>query len=242
MDRITKSLLDEFSREHDLGKLPEERQFEHFASYLTAGRFLSEAFDTSDIVTGSGGDTGIDGISIIVNGSLIGDADLVEDYADRNGYLDVVFVFVQAERSSNFECAKIGQFAFGVQDFFKENPTLPRSKATASAAEIMSAVYERSSKFKRGNPTCKLYYMTTGTWVGDATLEARRQAAIDDLAALRLFRDVEFIPRAAFSASIGKTKIQWLANSSSRRERWFRIFLASVKHILVYCLRRNSSV
>ena len=103
MDRITKSLLDEFSREHDLVKLPEEKQFEHFASYLTAGRFLSEAFDTFDVVTGSGGDTGIDGIATIVNGSLVGDTDLVEEYLDRNGYLDVTFVFVQAKRSSAFE-------------------------------------------------------------------------------------------------------------------------------------------
>ena len=194
MDRITKSLLDEFSREHDLVKLPEEKQFEHFASYLTAGRFLSEAFDTFDVVTGSGGDTGIDGIATIVNGSLVGDTDLVEEYLDRNGYLDVTFVFVQAKRSSAFESAKIGQFGFGVLDFFKEKPTLPRSEAVASAAAVMSAVYDRSSKFKRGNPACKLYYVSTGSWVGDATLEARRKAVVDDLVALRLFRDVEFNP------------------------------------------------
>lgn len=194
MDRITKSLLDEFSREHDLVKLPEDKQFEHFASYLTAGRFLSEAFDTSDMVTGSGGDTGIDGIAIIVNGSLVGDTDLIEDYAERNGYLDVVFVFVQAERSSTFESTEIGQFAFGVQDFFKEKPSLPRNGAIISAAAVMSAVYDRSSKFKRGNPTCKLYYVTTGTWMGDTALEARRAAVVDDLMALRLFREVEFVP------------------------------------------------
>ena len=58
----------------------------------------------------------------------------------------------------------------------------------------MSAVYDRSSKFKRGNPACKLYYVSTGSWVGDATLEARRKAVVDDLVALRLFRDVEFNP------------------------------------------------
>lgn len=199
MDRITKSLLEEFSREHDLVKLPEEKQFEHFACYLTAGRFLSETFDTSEIVTGSGGDTGIDGVAVTVNGSLIADADLVEDYADRNGYLEVAFVFVQAERSSSFESTKIGQFAFGVQDFFKDKPTLPRNEEVASAAKIMAAVYDRSSLFKRGNPTCKLYYVTTGKWTGDANLEARRKAAVDDLNAIGLFRDVEFAPIDASS-------------------------------------------
>src|SRR6266849_159522 len=194
MDRITKSLLEEFSREHDLPKLSEDKQFEHFASYLTAGRSLSEAFDTFEVVTGSGGDTGIDGIAIVVNGSLIGDPELVKEYVDRNGYLDVAFVFIQADTSPHFESAKIGQFGFGVLNFFKDKPSLPRNKAVASAAAIMSAVYERSSNFKRGNPTCKLFYITTGSWTGEAALEARRKASVDDLKALRLFREVEFVP------------------------------------------------
>ncbi|MBZ5541096.1 MAG: AIPR family protein [Acidobacteriia bacterium] len=194
MDRITKSLLDEFSKEQDIMTLAEDKRFEHFSCYLTVGRFLLEAFDTADIVTGSGGDTGIDGIAIIVNGSLISDADLIEDYAERNGYLDVDFIFVQAERSSAFDSAKIGQFEFGVQDFFEEKPKLPRNAAVKSAASIMAAAYTRSSKFKRRNPTCKLYYVTTGRWIGDAALEARRKTVVADLKSLGLFGEVEFLP------------------------------------------------
>lgn len=194
MDRITKSLLTEFTTEQNLTSAPEDKQFEHFASYLTIGRSLSEAFDTSDVVIGSGGDTGIDAIAIIVNGSLVDDEAAVGEFVDRNGYLDVSFIFVQAERSSSFETAKIGQFSYGVQDFFKEEPSLPRGKDVAKLGGIMSAIYKQSSKFKRGNPTCRLYYVTTGVWTGDAALEARRRAAVDDLAALRIFRSVEFLP------------------------------------------------
>ena len=194
MDRITKSLLDEFSQEHALLKIPEDKQFEHFACHLTAGRFLSETFDTSNIVTGSGGDTGIDGIAIIVNGSLVDDPDEINDYLQRNGYLDVTFVFIQAERSPTFDASKIGTFGFGVIDFFKDKPSLPKNTFISAAARAMTAVYTRSSKFKRGNPACKLYYVTTGTWTGDATLEARRKAVIEDLTILSIFRDVEFIP------------------------------------------------
>lgn len=191
MDRITKSLLDEFAKENDFNRLPEDKQFEHFAIYLTAGRFLTEAFDTSDAVVGSGGDTGIDGIAVIVNGSLVTEPELVEEYAGRNNYLDVAFVMIQAETSSHFETAKLGQFGFGAQDFFKVKPALPRSKAVSEAAKVMSAVYDRSSKFKRGNPVCRLYYVTTGTWAGDPALEARRKAVTDDLKGMQLFRDVE---------------------------------------------------
>ncbi|WPG35312.1 AIPR family protein [Variovorax sp. EBFNA2] len=194
MDRITKSLLDESSAEHDLSSLAEDKRFEHFAALLTVGRFVSEALDTTDVVIGASGDSGIDAIAIIANGALIENSSEIDELAERNGYLDVTFVFVQAERSSAFETAKIGQFSFGVQDFFKEKPSLPRGRDVIELANIMSAVYKQSSKFKRGNPVCRMYYVTTGTWTGDAALEARRKAAIDDLTALRIFRTVEFQP------------------------------------------------
>ena len=102
MDRITKSLLDEFSKEHDLTKLSEDKQFEHFSAYLLVNRFLPDALDTSEIVVGSGGDTGIDGIGIIINGSLVCDQSQIEECISNNGYLEVTFIFIQAERSSNF--------------------------------------------------------------------------------------------------------------------------------------------
>jgi AIPR protein len=194
MDRITASLLDEFSKEQSVDKLPEDQRFEHFAAYLNIGRHLSESFDTHDVVTGSGSDTGIDVVAVIVNGSLATDPELVAELADANGFLDVTFVFVQAERSSNFETAKIGQFGFGVQDFFADKPSLVRSEALKDAVAIMAAVYTRSSKFKRGNPVCRLYYVTTGKWTGDKNLEARRAGVVDDLTQTRLFREVEFVP------------------------------------------------
>lgn len=194
MDRITKSLLTEFTSEQNLESLPEDKQFEHFAAFLTIGRSLSEALDTSEVVIGSGGDTGIDAVAIIVNGSLVQDAAEIDEFVERNGYLDVSFIFVQAERSSNFDTAKIGQFSFGVQDFFKDTPALPRGREVTELAKIMSAIYGQSSKFKRGNPACRLYYVTTGTWVGDMALEARRRAAVDDITSMRIFRSVEFLP------------------------------------------------
>ena len=194
MDRITKSLLSEFIVEQSLTALPEDKQFEHFAAFLTIGRSLAESLDTSEVVIGTSGDTGIDSLAVIVNGSLVGDAAEIDEFAERNGYLDVAFIFVQAERSSSFETAKIGQFAFGVQDFFKDSPALPRSNEVTELGKIMSAIYKQSSKFKRGNPICRLYYVTTGTWTGDAALEVRRRAVVDDLNELRMFRAVEFIP------------------------------------------------
>lgn len=194
MDRISESLLKEFCASYDLTGLPEDQQFEHFASYITIKRNYSGTFNTGDVTTGSGGDIGIDGIAITVNGSLVIDVESLQEAVDVAGYLDVGFIFVQAERSPSFDGAKIGTFEFGVLDFFNEAPKLPRNAEVKAMAEIMNAIYQKSPMFKRGNPTCKLYYVTTGKWTGDQNLEGRRRAAIDAIRSTGIFRDVDFIP------------------------------------------------
>jgi hypothetical protein len=112
---------------------------------------------------------------------LVTDVEELEDLIERLGYLDVAFIFVQAETSSNFEGSKIGTFGFGVLDFFRDVPKLKRNTKVAAAAEIMQVIYAKSSKFRRGNPICKMFYVTTGKWTDDRTLNARIESARTDL-------------------------------------------------------------
>jgi hypothetical protein len=189
VDRVTESLLNEFSAERGITHLPEDKRFEHFASFVTVGRHFSETFDTEDISVGKA--TGIDAIAIIVNGELITDVESVKE-TDLAGELDIMFIFVQADRSTSFDAGKTGGFGYAVVDFFKEKPTLPRNDEVTAAAAIMTELYNRSSKFKRGNPICRLYYITTGTWNNDQVLEARRQNGISDLKGTNMFREVSF--------------------------------------------------
>lgn len=192
MDRITKALLDEFVAQNSLQALGEDRAFEHFTGYLVTSAHLPESFTTYDISVGAGGDCGIDCIAVLVNGSLITEPEEIEDLATTNGYLDVTFVFTQAERSAGFETAKIGQFGFGVLDFFSERPQLPRNERMIDYDRIWKAILERSRFFKKGNPQCFLYYATTGRWTDDANLVIRRDAVKKDLEDTGLFRHVGF--------------------------------------------------
>lgn len=207
MDRISSALLQEFVKEFDLKHLPQDEQFEHFASYLVTRRHYSDAvFSTGDVVTGSGSDTGIDAISIIVNNSLVTDPGSIDNLLEVNGYLDVTFILVQAERSSSFDMQKIGQFGFGVQDFFGSSK-LVKNEAVKNASEIMNAIYDKSPKFKKGNPQCFLYYITTGRWTNDQNLTIRSEAEVNSLTATNNFRKVEFHP-------IGADQIQNLYNQA----------------------------
>jgi hypothetical protein len=194
MDRVSESLLNEFSNERQISHLEEDKRFEQFATFITVGQHYSDTFDPSDLLVGAA--TGIDGIATLINGNLITDVESVEDL-DAVNELDVTFVFIQADRSPSFDASKIGNFGFAVMDFFKERPTLPMNDKVQAAANIMSAVYKRSSKFKRGNPTCRLYYATTGRWTDDSILDGRRKTVISDLENTTLFRDVRFTPLGA---------------------------------------------
>jgi len=122
MDRITTSILEAFSKENKIEGLKENERFEHLTAYLTIRRHFSRALDTNDVVVGKGGDTGIDAIEIIVNGALITDIDQVQEMLEQNGYLEVSFIFVQAERSASFDGAKIGTIGNGVLDFVQRSP------------------------------------------------------------------------------------------------------------------------
>ncbi|MDO8637133.1 MAG: AIPR family protein [Dehalococcoidia bacterium] len=189
MDRISESLLNEFSEEQDIGSLPEDKRFEHFASYIVVKRHYPGTFDTDDIIVGEGGDTGIDGIAIIVNGTMVTD---IEDEIDSEA-LDVSFIFVQAKTSPSFESSDIANLGFGVLDFFQDVPRLRRNQKVNDMAAIMASIYRKSSKFTH-NPHLRLYYVTTGKWLNDDNLEGRQVGVRKDLEATNMFGSVEFRP------------------------------------------------
>ena len=87
-------------------------------NYAIISNEYNKTFDVNSITVGSGHDTGIDGIAIIVNGHLIEEMDEVSDLLKNNGYLDVTYIFTQVKTSSYFEAKEINNFYFGIQDFF----------------------------------------------------------------------------------------------------------------------------
>lgn len=197
MDMITDGYLSEFSTEFEIGDLPENERFEQLGAWLTTRRHYSDStFSPADLTTGSGGDTGIDAIGIIVNNNLVTDVDTIEDLLGLNGYLDVTFVFVQAERSPHFDSAKIAKLGFGVRDFFGEKK-LPRNESIQNYDAIMKALYARAAKFRPGNPACFLYYMTTGAWKNEKDLVVRADAETGDLEKTGFFSKVQFVPIGA---------------------------------------------
>ena len=192
LDRVTESLLASFCKERELERLEESKQFEHFTAFAMLRRHYSRAFSTSDVVVGGGSDGGIDSVAIIVNNNLVTDADVLQELADQNDYVEPTFVFVQSERSAGFRSDKIGTFGFGVVDFFSKEPKLPRSAELNALAAVTDLILGKYAAILKP-PKCYLYYVTTGQWIGDPVLEARRTSVVSDLTQLSIFEHPEMI-------------------------------------------------
>ena len=194
LDQITKALVAEFLDQAQMASGGEATDFERFVAHVVIAPQIDAALDYGAVLTGSGGDTGLDAIGIIVNGQLATDPDDIDVLADGGATLDVNYIFVQTETATSFSTSKVGQIEYGVKDFFASEPTLARNEAVTEAADVSAQILKHARLFRNGNPSCTIYYATAGRWMGDQNLRARIGSARSEIDDLNLFSKVTFVP------------------------------------------------
>lgn len=190
MDRITKKLLEDFLIDQEIEKGSDSSNFELFCNYSIVSSEYNKTFDVKSVTVGEGSDTGIDGIAIIVNGHLVDDTDEIDNLLESNGFLDVVYLFMQSKTSSNFDTKEMHAFYFGIIDFFSENPKLTRNSDIKKFSEISEYLLEKVSDFKE-NPKCKSFFITTGVLNEDKNISAVVSRFKEDIESYNLFEKVE---------------------------------------------------
>ncbi|AFY50051.1 AIPR protein [Nostoc sp. PCC 7524] len=195
MDRITAGLLNSFKKQQSFPEdLRESELFEHFVNYYVISKEYNDQFGLEDVHVGGSADKALDGIAIIVNGSLITSKEELEDLEKKNKYLDVEFILIQSKTSSNFDAGEIAKFLLGATDFFSENSELPANAQIKEKSQLMELIYDKSSLFKNRKPLCKLYYVTTGKWLDDKHLKVTIDGLSKRLDDMGIFERVTFNP------------------------------------------------
>ena len=190
--------MDDFKRDFNLSEKKEDVLFEQFINYCLITRIHPEAF-TSDfdkierLKVGGGEDTGIDGLAIIVNDHFVISTDAIDGLRSSQKRLDAKFVFIQSKMSPEFKAEKVASFIFGVKDFFAKSPVLKNNDNIDAARKLKDHIYSNSIEIDI-NPTCHMYYATTGKWLSDQNVLGRATAEIKALDDLGIFSTVEFIP------------------------------------------------
>lgn len=199
LDQITTALVDEFRQQAGMPSVTAAADFERFVAHVVISPQIESPIDYQQVMTGSGNDTGLDSIAMIVNGTLATDPDELDEFADAGTTLDVHYVFIQAGTATSFSTSKIGQITYGVKDFFADPPSLTRNDVIQQNAELSQKLIANARLFRNANPTCTVYYATAGRWVDDNDLLARAESAEREIDELNLFSRVQFVPLDARS-------------------------------------------
>lgn len=220
MDIVTKSFFDKFKQEFGYLSIPDNEAFELFTIFCVLSKYdTSETINDSlldDIQIGNGGDWGIDGFIIVVNGKSITTKQEVEDLLSANGYLEVTIVLVQAKTSETFSSASLGQFLDGVDNVFGEiveNRDLPTSNESLTKyRDIIKYIYSKSADFKDGrNPRLYLYYATCGQYNAQADFTskiAKSRKALERMGVLSCY-GCELIGKNELVSMYKSTKESW---------------------------------
>ncbi len=190
MNRVLKSLLDDYVRTNEYESIEEYLKFEYFAIYCVLSKLYDRQLIIEDVHTGGGNDTGIDGIGIIVNNLIIENEEDLIFLIEKNASLDVQLIFIQAKNSSHFDSGEMLKFGSGVSDFLSESPSLVRNEIIEHKSLIYNLLVENSKYIKHIH--CKLYYVTHGKSVSDKNILSAAKKTRKDIVSTNLFSTVEY--------------------------------------------------
>lgn len=198
-NKILQGYLNDFQNDFGISnKLKESELFEHFSNYCILSKihpeaFYNDSFKIEELNVGGGNDTGIDGIAIVVNEHIVSSIEEINSLIDDLQRLDVKFIFIQSKTSSTFNSGEIGNFIFGVKDFFKDKPSLKTNEDLDNLRALKAHIYTRSIMME-DKPTCELHYVTTGKWTSDQNVVGRIDNEIEELKQKDIFSKVIFKP------------------------------------------------
>ncbi len=195
MNTIIKNLIKDFLKSEEIKSSDNSKDFEYFCNFSVVSSEYKSDFSTEDISMGN--TQGIDGLAIIVNGNLVTTIEEIDDLVARNNFIEASFIFIQAKTSTSFDGADISNFFVSIIDFLSDEPKSTQSSEIKGAIALKNKIWEYVSKMTKGKPTCKIYYITTGTWQNDRSLLARINGHKSDLERLSLFQNISVSPCGA---------------------------------------------
>jgi len=150
-------------------QLLESKAFEKFVNYTILSFDYPETFtpDTNllnFVSIGGGHDTGIDGIAIVVNETIIRNIDDINlILQEKNKKIEYDFVFMQSKMQTNFDASEFNTFALGVEHFLSKKSILPENEQVKELRKLKEFLdTDEVNKRIRRNPNISLYYISTG--------------------------------------------------------------------------------
>ncbi len=199
IDLVLEGFIRNFSEAKGLSHLKQDELFEAFvASSIFRKYHQSDITDLEDgILVGGSGDGGLDAVAIMVNGRPARTEEDIQFFEEKLRRLDVEFVFIQAKSSPKFNSAEVGNFVFGIEQFFSavlgSSPKVRFNSDIEQLIELTRHLYGQTIKMQ-ANPECFIYYVTSGKWEEATEPKGRLTDGEERLRKLNIFSEVRAMP------------------------------------------------
>jgi len=196
-NRMIQNQLDNYLEDYGIEERELSVAFEHFCNYCMFSLNAPEVYHSDSLFheavhTGMKGDCAIDGIMILVNDEPVTTLEEVKEIIKQKKGFMAKFFFVQTKSTSGFDSGEMLKFGYGVKSFFEDHE-LNANQEVKDYKVIADYIFQNSISFNE-NPTCSLYYVTTGKWVDDANLTRILKVQKTELETLNYFSHVEYQP------------------------------------------------
>jgi len=195
IDRITKSLIKDFTSKFDFSQITDETViFEHFVNYIILEKKLEDRLDEENlekINIGINGTFGLDGFCILLNKHLITTKEDLNEIISNNVKPVAEVFFIQAKISNNFEVKEISSFGNAIEDFSAIDQKFKWSKSSLASIELFKELTNRANELE-SNPNCYIYYCTLGTYKFDQNTEAQKIGVLEAITNQKVFNKIEF--------------------------------------------------
>jgi hypothetical protein len=173
MNPLVQGLFNQFRQAEELSTLRDSDAFELFAASLVLPDDILLQVEKTDLLLDAG-TTGIDIVTLEINGQLAWDSADARDLCDASSKLDVSLNFIQAKQSPSVPSAEILGFGDAVRRFLNNqtSETHPRLQQIAAALHF---VFENYATRLKSSPSIALHFVTTAPKVSliDSTVQER---------------------------------------------------------------------
>ncbi len=198
-DVVLEGFVRNFTASRGFAHLKPNELFEAFAASSILRKYhQTDITDYEDaVLVGGSGDGGLDAVAVIVNGRPARTKEDIDFFVEKLRRLDVEFVFLQAKDSPHFNAADIGNFVFGVEQFFAavldSDPNIEFNSEVQQLIDLAREVYKQSIRMQE-NPKCFIYYVASGIWHDAPDPSGRLSNGKDRLTELNIFSAVNASP------------------------------------------------
>lgn len=183
---IIKAQISEFKKANPGVLKDDSEYFEVMAIFSVENGILGENVDPFRVHL-AGSEFGIDGASIIIQGTLCTDADEAAAVLSVGKNHHTEFHFFQCKTSDSLDYGDIGKFLDAVYDFFNDMRLLSGSQIE-DLSEARDQVFASASK---SNPEIICYYCTTGTGQVSDPIKKLIESNTSRFEALNIFSSIK---------------------------------------------------